>query len=648
VFRALFLKEWRQLRTLRWGALIVTLVLPFALLVGAEASRRGWAFATVKEYSTRTLWGEAFPLTLVAAVWPLFTAMITAHAWCAERREGTVAFLLARPAPASKVWWAKLGAAALSVVTVIAGGLLVAVPLALAVMPFDKIVELAQKASNVWVLLLGTLAGSAVAAAVVPSTLFAGLLGILLCVGVGYAGIQLMELFPYARNYVEGAAGKPASMVFWLFVPGFAVASFRAFTRGEPAGGRRGLRTGLLLGLVAAVVVASFIATAWGMVRWYTTHPPHGREVIAPSGGAAFFLGSEYGLQGKQLVDARSASILASLPPPTAEVAWKRDGSVAAVASNAGVLGSVRENSTLLFLRADGTEAAPPIELPMATMWQGSLEWSGDRVVAIGADFDQSTPEGFRWRLCVVDPRARTIRELDTLGVARHAWLERPADSGDLFVNLISWEWDSTSEARILRRPWEIHRLDDGSLRLAPEANWSGKGLPLFRGSVSPSGRYLIAELAGTAAGSRVVVDRRDGQAVPLPASRNAVWIVGDTVAWLESSDRSAKLLLAAPGAAPTTIGEWPDAKVRFSPSPDRRRLLVSGDVRAVWDSETRAWTPLNPFGADKDRNGVEWAGPKTVAWSAREYLVLADLDSLDQRRVVFGKDPFVKGPAEN
>lgn len=648
MFRALFVKEWRQLRTLRWGALILTAVLPLAFIVGAEAARRGWAFATVKTYSTRTLWGEAFPLTLVVAVWPLFTAMLTAHAWCAERREGTVAFLLARPAPASKVWWAKLGAAALSIVTVVAGGILVATPLALSALPVDKVLELAEKSSNVWVLLLGTLAGATVAAAVVPSTLFAGLLGILLCVGVGYAGLQLMEVFPYARNYVDGVPHKPASMVLWFFVPGFVVASFRAFTRGEPAGGRRGLRTGVLLGIVAGVVAATFVATAWGMVRWYTIHPPQGREVIAPSGGAAFFLGREYGLQGKQLVDARSASVLASLPPPTAEVAWNRDGTVAALVSNAGALGSVRRNSRLLFIRADGKEAASPIDLPVATMWEGSLEWADGRVIAIGTDFDRATAEGFQWRVCVVDMRARTIREIELEGVARHAWLERAADSDDLFVNLISWEWDSTSETRLLRRPWEILRLDVDSSLLVRETNWTGRGLPNSRGSVSPSGRYLIAELAGTAAGSRVVVDRRDGQAVPLPASRNAVWMVGDTVAWLESSDRAAKLLLAAPGAAPTTIGEWPDAKVRFSPSPDRRRLLVSGDVSAVWDLETQVWTSLKPFGTDTDRNGVEWAGPKTLAWTARDYLVLADLDSLDQRRVVFGKDPFVKGPAEN
>lgn len=69
----------------------------------------------------------------------------------------------------------------------------------------------------------------------------------------------------------------------------------------------------------------------------------------------------------------------------------------------------------------------------------------------------------------------------------------------------------------------------------------------------------------------------------------------------------------------------------------------MTGEIRAVWDAETDRWVELPRAPGDVRVQAIVWAGAATVAWRGPDYLVLADLDAPDRRRVVFGADPFLR-----
>ena len=61
MFRALWIKHWVQLRTLRWVGFGLGIALPFFLWAGAAAGKRGWFGFNVGSYDLTTLFGEALP-----------------------------------------------------------------------------------------------------------------------------------------------------------------------------------------------------------------------------------------------------------------------------------------------------------------------------------------------------------------------------------------------------------------------------------------------------------------------------------------------------------------------------------------------------------------------------------------------------------
>ncbi len=86
MFRALWWKEWRQLRLLRWSGLGIGLLLPPFLLVTAEAGERGWTvFGGIASYEAATVIQEALPKVMALAVWPLLALMTAAQAFAADR-----------------------------------------------------------------------------------------------------------------------------------------------------------------------------------------------------------------------------------------------------------------------------------------------------------------------------------------------------------------------------------------------------------------------------------------------------------------------------------------------------------------------------------------------------------------------------------
>ena len=100
MFRALFIKEWTQLRTLRWVGFGLGALLPLFLLAGAEASRQGWFAGGISaNYDTRTVFVSAMPRFLVG-VWgflallvagQVFIGRLTTSSWSVPNDEAPLA-----------------------------------------------------------------------------------------------------------------------------------------------------------------------------------------------------------------------------------------------------------------------------------------------------------------------------------------------------------------------------------------------------------------------------------------------------------------------------------------------------------------------------------------------------------------------------
>ena len=109
MFKALWIKHWVQLRTLRWVGFGLCVVLPFFLWTGAAAARRGWFPFSVGDYSLMTLFGEALPAFSVL-LWALLAVMFAAQTFAGDRADGTDRFLLERPVSAQASVWQRAGA----------------------------------------------------------------------------------------------------------------------------------------------------------------------------------------------------------------------------------------------------------------------------------------------------------------------------------------------------------------------------------------------------------------------------------------------------------------------------------------------------------------------------------------------------------
>ena len=122
MFKALLRRQWRQLRLLRWSGVGIALLLPPILLSISEAARRGWTvLGQISDYTTATVVGELVPIFMAVAVWPLLALMTAAHAFAADRGNGTDQFLLQRPVRRSRVWLAHGVAALASALTIVLG-----------------------------------------------------------------------------------------------------------------------------------------------------------------------------------------------------------------------------------------------------------------------------------------------------------------------------------------------------------------------------------------------------------------------------------------------------------------------------------------------------------------------------------------------
>lgn len=115
--RALAWKEWREQRAVVLTGLLLAVALPpFILagmsLMGSRVDTGGLA--------------QALPVVYAGLLWPLFAAAAGAGTIAAEVGNGTLGFLLSRPASRARIWSVKIAIAFLSAALVAAGSLAIA------------------------------------------------------------------------------------------------------------------------------------------------------------------------------------------------------------------------------------------------------------------------------------------------------------------------------------------------------------------------------------------------------------------------------------------------------------------------------------------------------------------------------------------
>lgn len=107
-------KEWREQRTVMLAGMGIAVALPFFLMAGASTMGRGIDYADL---------AAVLPFFHAALIWPLFAAAAAAGTVANEKGEGSLDFLLSRPASRSSIWSVKMAVAAFAALSVIAATL---------------------------------------------------------------------------------------------------------------------------------------------------------------------------------------------------------------------------------------------------------------------------------------------------------------------------------------------------------------------------------------------------------------------------------------------------------------------------------------------------------------------------------------------
>src|SRR6185295_6479468 len=93
---------------------------------------------------------------------------------------------------------------------------------------------------------------------------------------------------------------------------------------------------------------------------------------------------------------------------------------------------------------------------------------------------------------------------------------------------------------------------------------------------LSPSGKYWLRRDRGEGLRPSRVVDLESGKEVEgLVASRQAAWIDGDEVAWVDRKEGNARLLVAHPGGSTRVVAAWAHAVAGIEPRPDGEAAIV-------------------------------------------------------------------------
>ncbi len=637
MFRALVIKEWSQMRSLRWAGLGLGVLLPILLLGSAEAGVRGWLPSQkLTSYSSETLFLELYPLLLLV-LWGLLALLISNQVFSGDRAAGTEQFLLERPVTRDLVWRARLLVGISTLLAVVLGHLLAWWPFAMAAGSDGPIWGQALKVvgyGGPLTVIVAFTAGLA-AAAISNSPIQGVLLGIVLGVVPAAVGTVLAGLFPLA-SYREAPLGLILPI---LLLIAYVAGSFAMLCRGEPAGRGRFLRGGIVLGTTVVAMPILFMIGAPLAMRFEAGRLEGGARIYV-SGSSPLAVATNEGHLSAWLVDVEAKQRLRFLPPPVFQVLPSPDGERIAVIRAPGSFGRISDR-----VRADIYDSAG-IRVASQTVdemlqFVGQVYWASGHLVA--------RTYGSAQGLLILDPETGEQSRIPLDVVPRNWALLGPDARGNLYIFRASdGNWPASTRVA-------LHRVDPERARIDPVPLLEEEGFVpdedqanayFFRHKLSPEGRYLIGP-------GRGFQDLTTGQAHPREGRTRWEWLEGDRLAWLERAGATTTLLEGAPGEPPRTLGTWQAGTVTTAVSPDRKRLLVkvyrlgeeskpffsetgqhlTADARLtglwVYETATGRMTEATDW-VDRSKpleeQRISWSGPRTLALTGTGTLALQDL----------------------
>jgi hypothetical protein len=475
--------------------------------------------------------------------------------------------------------------------------------------------------------------------ALLTSALLAGLP---LLLSLGLAG-----LFPYA-GWPQAPIG---GLVPWLLIPIYLVVSYIAASTGEPAGRGRPARGlgGLALGILVTLFV--FVTSAQALLRREATHPNAvGNIIPAPQGDRAIVGGRWEGLW---LVNTRTGAILGHYPRPSREAVWNADGSMFAIETCAGPLGSSGRCRVSLFDREGSPSAAPWLASPGEEAFR--LAWGKERLY-----FRTATEQNEAALVCF-DPVRGTARRMPMKGpLAAWDFAGTLWDGSPGIVKILPGEtlYDpkNPGAAPVKESAFGLYRFDPETGAVEPDSLVVDHGSPwsVRAGGLSPNGRWY--KLHTPPSLPKEMIDLQTGDRVPATQSG---W-PDDTIRWyLQPEGDGTSLIEARLGTAPRTLRSWPHAWMDLRPSSDRRYLLIRlwlgkeaeksgsspGYDEWLYDSLSGSWErlpiPTKPHEGGGPGSAYDgwrtWAGPRTLVFWGPDWLAFEDVDGLGRLRYVAG-----------
>jgi ABC-type transport system involved in multi-copper enzyme maturation permease subunit len=496
--RALVWKEWREQRALVLTGLLLAVALPPFLLAGMALMGRRVDLAGL---------AQVLPAVYGMLLWPLFAAAAGAGTIAAEVGNGTLGFLLSRPASRARIWTVKTAIALLSTAVIAVGTLGVAAA-------FRAFVGSAGSGSG------GGIAGAP------------GVLVLLAAVSVVFFSVAAFLSTLLERTMTAAAGGVAASLAIvaaiagiwgrldlvpkldpeWLtlefLLAGLAIlpASLYVFARGEMLRGHGARRAALLGGSVMLLVAALVsLPIVWCVTRLDISQATLWDPTLSPSRDAV--------LSTASAPDGSSAQVW--WIPTDGSGPQRRTGRLTfnAVFTGSQGVAYLSQRGLLGMRSAAGTELR----------WQ-NMEGSEDRVLDAGLPSYLGLSPSLRYgsgallpspsgdviavstfdRIVVADRKGGTPRSIDLAGTA----LE-----GEQAI-----AWSPTGDALLLFRP---RRRDDKEAVLEAYDLRSGSVRSIFRSAESffPRWAYessgsrasVLLEVIGEAENRLLEVDLEDG-----------------------------------------------------------------------------------------------------------------------------------------
>jgi hypothetical protein len=612
-------------------------------LVAPRAASEGWIpfVGSPEGYSSTEILLEALPLALGLGLWPLIALLVTAQAFAGDRASGTESFLLERPVSRTRVWIAR------SVASFGSTGLVATVSFLLWLAVASMVVTAtAEKWSVAMKVLLGggslaaiaCLLGGMIAASLLSAPLAALLLGIVL-VAVPVCLTTLLGSWT--------AAATVADLPIGLFFPGllllvYPVASWIAVCRGEPAGRGRILRgtTAIAAGALALGLV--FVVAAPTVVRAVAGRLEYGADVAPSPAGPSAYFGSSRQSSGGWIVDLSTGDRLEFLAPPVWQGGWSEDGTRMAALTMSGPLGSASPALRIEFHDAWGRSAGRTLHYDDET-WASRARWAGNRLVLYEL---RVVDERRSFRFRVYDPDSGNERSAAAPEYLRMADLVGPTDDGRLFAvirEVVEADDDGEPGSPYGLYPIDLDTAEVGERPLLEDVGQAwGAGTAL-----SPSGRYWIVDRRAGRHEVRPVLDLDTGEEIEVEGLvRDARWLEGDALVWVETHGSEKHLVMAEPRGPRRELGTWRDRAVDLQVSPDRTRLLVNvfnvldalgGAILERQIVESRIYEPADDRWIDlavwpeKPYEGylysTTWAGPRTIARTGPHVLAFEQVE---------------------